>query len=95
MLGSFRVVSVLEGISYLVILSVTLGLITRELVFTLGMVHGALFVAYFFFSLLVSHKQGWSVFRWLLILLAAIVPFAFLPVEVFLRKEHHKSAPHS
>lgn len=91
MLQVFRVVSFLEGLSYLVILSVTLGFITRELVFVLGMVHGALFIAYFVCSLLVSHRQGWSVLLWLAILLAAIVPFAFLPVEVFLQKALKKS----
>lgn len=91
MLKVFRTTSLLEGISYLVILCVSLGFITRELVFMLGMIHGALFLTYFLLSLLVSHRQGWSVFVWLLILLAAIVPFAFLPVEVFLRKEHHRN----
>ncbi len=86
----FRVVSVLEGISYLVILSVTAGFISREYVFPLGATHGALFLLYMFASLQTSHRQGWSIVVWLLIFLAAVVPFAFIPVELFLRKQQEK-----
>jgi integral membrane protein len=86
-LNFFRAVSALEGISYLVILSVTAGIISRDYVFALGMTHGALFLIYMFASLQTSHKRGWSVFVWLLIFLAAVVPFAFIAVELFLRKE--------
>ncbi|MES2820873.1 MAG: DUF3817 domain-containing protein [Pseudomonadota bacterium] len=91
MLKFFRVVSLLEGVSYLLILSVSLDVISREHVVTLGMAHGALFLMYFVLSLLASHKQGWSVVTWLLVLLAAIMPFAFVPVEVFLQKELRKN----
>ena len=87
MLKIFRVTSLLEGLSYLLILCVSFEIISREYVFVLGMTHGALFLLYGVFSLLASHKQGWSIFVWLLILLAAIIPFAFLPVELFLEKE--------
>jgi len=56
------------------------------------MTHGVLFLGYFIFSLLASHKQGWSVVIWLLVLLAAVVPFAFIPVEIFVKKELLKNA---
>ena len=72
----------LEGVSYLVILSVTLNIVSRDYIFVIGMTHGALFLGYFVLSLFASHKQGWSVVIWLLVLLAAVVPFAFIPVEV-------------
>lgn len=83
----FRIVSLLEGISYLVILSVTAGLISREFVFPLGMAHGVLFMVYVLLSLQVSHKQGWSILVWLAVFLAAIVPFAFVGVEAYLRRQ--------
>ncbi len=86
MLSIFRSLSVLEGLSYLVILSVTLGVISRDYVFMLGMTHGVLFLLYLLFSLLVSNKQGWPVWGWLLLFGAALVPLAFLPVEWYLRK---------
>ena len=82
----FRFVSVAEGLSYLLILSVTLGFISRELVFPLGMAHGVLFILYLFSSLHTSHKQGWSLLVWLPIFLASVVPFAFIGVELYLRR---------
>lgn len=87
MLKFFRIASLLEGMSYLLILCVTLGFISRELVYSIGMTHGALFMVYLLLSLLASHKQGWSVLVWLLVILAAFIPFAFVPVELFLQKE--------
>ena len=90
MLNFFRITSLLEGVSYLVILSVTLNIISREFVFFLGMAHGVLFMLYFICSLITSHKQNWSVVTWLLVLLAAIVPFAFIAVEFFLKKQQRQ-----
>lgn len=87
MLKLFRIASLLEGCSFLLILSVSFGLISRDLVFPIGMGHGVLFMLYFVFSLLASHKQGWSVLVWLTVLLAAVIPFAFIPVEIFLQRE--------
>lgn len=86
MLNSFRVVSVLEGLSYLTILSVTLSIISRDYVFFVGMGHGILFMIYIFLSLLIVNKQQWSFNIWLLLFLASIIPFAFIPVELYLRK---------
>ena len=83
----FRVVSLLEGFSYLAILSVSAGLISRDYVSILGSIHGALFIVYLLLSMQVSHKQGWSIMVWLLVAFASIVPLAFIAVEVFLRKE--------
>jgi len=88
----FRVTSLFEGISYLLILSVTLGLINRDFVYPLGMAHGALFLLYLILSLMVSHKRDWSIIVWLLVFLASIVPFAFLAVELFLQREMKKPA---
>lgn len=87
MLKLFRLVSLLEGISYILILSVTLGIISREYVFPLGVTHGVLFIIYMMLSLNVSHKQHWSLVVWLLVFFASIVPFAFIIAELFLRKE--------
>ena len=83
----FRLISLSEGISYLLILSVTLGVISREYVFPLGAAHGFLFIAYMMLSLNVSHRQGWSIAVWLLVFFASIVPFAFVAVELYMRKE--------
>lgn len=86
MLSIFRVISVLEGLSYLLILSVTLGLISRDFVSMLGMGHGVLFLLYLVISLQVSNRQGWPLWGWLMLFAAALIPFGFLPVEWQLRK---------
>lgn len=91
MLTFFRIASLLEGSSYLLILSVSLGFISREFVQSIGMGHGILFLGYVVFLMLASHKQNWSVLILGLMFLAAFVPFAFLIVEFFLRKEHQKN----
>jgi len=87
MLKSFRIISMLEGFSFIAILSVSLGLISRDFVFQLGMLHGVLFMLYLFLSLMVSNRQQWSLLIWLSLFIASIVPFAFIIVEIFLSKK--------
>lgn len=86
MLKAFRFISLLEGMSYLLVLSITFGFISRDIVFHLGMVHGVLFMLYMIMSLTVSNSQGWSVIKWLALFAASLVPFAFIPVEMILKK---------
>ena len=86
MLTTFRFIGILEGCSYLVILSVTFGIIGRDYVYPLGMLHGLLFMLYLVFSLIVGAKKNWSLIVWLLVFFASLVPFAFIPVEIYLRK---------
>jgi integral membrane protein len=86
MINTFRAISILEGLSYLAILGVAFDIISREYVFQIGMTHGALFMLYLVFSLLVCGKQRWSLMIWLPLFFASIVPFAFIAVEIFLRK---------
>ena len=93
MIKLFRSISILEGLSYLVILSVTIGVIGREWVFSLGMTHGILFFLYLVLSLIVSGKKGWSVWAWLLLFVASVVPFAFIIVELYLRKIEQRNTP--
>jgi len=85
-------VSVIEGLSYLIILSVTLELISREYIFNIGMFHGVLFMLYIIVSLIVSDKKAWPILTWLALFVASVVPFAFIPVEIYLRKasSHHE-----
>jgi integral membrane protein len=54
------------------------------------MAHGILFISYFVFSLLASHKQDWSLIVWLLVLIASVVPFAFIAVEMFVKRASGK-----
>jgi len=87
MLKIFRGISLLEGISYLLILCVTLNIISRDFVQVLGMGHGVLFMIYIVFAFLTWHKKKWSLVAFMLILLASLIPFAFIAVEMFLQKD--------
>ncbi len=91
MLKFFRFISVLEGISYLIILSVAFELISREYVYLFGMGHGVLYLLYLVLSLIVCNNEKWSVLIWIALLIAAVIPFAFIPVEYFLKKHQFKS----
>lgn len=86
MLRVFRITSIMEGLSYLTILSVTLGVLSREYVFHIGMTHGVLLMLYLVFSLIVANKENWSLKVWLPIFLASLIPFAFILVELYLQK---------
>lgn len=92
MIKVFRIISLLEGLSYLAILSVTLGFISRDYVSTLGMTHGILFMAYIMLAMSVSSDKKWPSWKLGLVILASLVPFAFIPTEVFLRKDEQKTA---
>ena len=78
MLKFFRVVSKLEGFSYLAVLSVTLGVISRDFLSGLGKLHGVLFMLYLFLALSVSNKKKWSLVTFLSLFIAAVVAFALL-----------------
>lgn len=86
MLRVFRITSIMEGLSYLTILSVTLGVLSREYVFHIGMTHGVLLMLYLVLSLMVANKENWSLKIWLPIFLASLIPFAFILVELYLQK---------
>ncbi|MFN3238616.1 MAG: DUF3817 domain-containing protein [Pseudomonadales bacterium] len=86
MLALFRLTSLCEGISFLAILSVSFGLISRQYVYPIGMGHGMLFLLYLLLSLVAAAKLKWSLKVWLPIFFASVVPFAFLAVEFYLRK---------
>jgi len=85
-LNVFRAISILEGLSYLAILCVAYGVLSRDLGFPIGMTHGVLFMLYMVVSLAVAHKQGWSLKIWLPVFLASIVPLAFIGLEMYLQK---------
>lgn len=91
MLKTFRMLSLIEGISLLVLLFIAMPAKYQfgysEVVFYAGMTHGLLWTVYFVFSLMVSHKQGWSVAFWALVLGASVAPFACFLLDRKLREE--------
>jgi len=74
----FRVVALLEGISY--ILLMTVGLYFKYILNDdsylklLGMPHGILFVLYILIAILLNNKENWNIKDLTLILLASLIP---------------------
>ena len=81
----FRIIAFLEGVSYLLLL--TLGLYYKYYLFNdtyvklLGMPHGILFILYVLMAFLFKRNQRWSNIEFCIILLASIIPFGTFYVE--------------
>jgi len=79
MLNFFRKLSFLEGVSFLVILFVTMPLKYffdyPEANKVVGMIHGILFIAYVVIALLLKPEQKWESKDTAIILLCSIIPF--------------------
>ena len=91
MLSIFRTLSLIEGISLIVLIFIAMpakyqfGLI--DSIWIVGMTHGILWLAYVVLSVAVSHYQKWSVTFWLFVLLASIIPFACFFLDRKLKTE--------
>ncbi|GGX28073.1 DUF3817 domain-containing protein [Aquimarina muelleri] len=92
MISSFRIISYLEGISYLLILFVTMPLKymfdSPEPNKIIGMAHGFLFLIYIVFAILVKYEKQWSPKTLVIVLLCSIIPFGtFWMDKKYLTKE--------
>lgn len=78
-LGRFRIVALVEGISFLVLLLIAMplkyGAGIPEPVSVIGMAHGVLFIAYMLFLILVKEDQKWSFNLLAKSALVSLVPF--------------------
>ncbi|WP_299896951.1 DUF3817 domain-containing protein [uncultured Aquimarina sp.] len=75
----FRLISYLEGISYLLILFVTMPLkylfASPEPNKVIGMAHGFLFLLYIVFAFLIKPEKKWNNKTLIIVLLCSIIPF--------------------
>jgi len=81
----FRIVAFLEGVSY--ILLMTLGLYFKyqlddaSYVKLLGMPHGLLFVLYIILAYFLKADENWSTKDFIIVLLASVIPFGTFYIE--------------
>ncbi len=87
MLKSFKIIAILEGISYLV-LFVNMLLIKpsnfelyKSLLFPIGMTHGLLFIGYVLMAIFLKNSQEWGLKTSVIVLGASLLPFATFYVE--------------
>jgi len=85
MLKLFRILSIVEGLSLLTLFFVAMPakyhFAAFDIVWPVGMAHGILWLSYLVISLMVSHKLGWNILYWLLVLFISVVPFAFILLD--------------
>ena len=85
MIKLFRLITLLEGSSYLLLLFVAVPLKylmgDESYVKLLGMPHGVLFIAYIILSFVMRKKMNWNTTCFIIILLASIIPFGTFYVD--------------
>lgn len=88
---TFRIVSVLEGLSYLILLFIAMPIKyignDESWVKMFGMPHGLLFVAYIVLAFLIKSEMKWNTKTFLIVLIASVLPFGTFYVDTkYLRK---------
>jgi len=78
-LGRLRIIAILEGISFLVLLGIAMPLKylagIPEVVRIVGMAHGVLFVLYVVLLIQVTIEKSWSFKKFILAFIASFIPF--------------------
>jgi integral membrane protein len=85
MKNTFRIIALLEGVSY--ILLMTVGLYFKyqlgdpTYVKLLGMPHGLLFVAYLILAFLIRDNENWNKTEFFIVLVCSVLPFGTFYVD--------------
>jgi integral membrane protein len=81
----FRLVALLEGVSYILLLFIAVPIKywggDEQWVKLLGMPHGILFVSYVIFAFLIKENEKWGMKDLGIVLLASILPFGTFYVD--------------
>ena len=81
----FRVIAFLEGVSYILLMSVGLyfkyQLADPSYVKLLGMPHGLLFISYLILAFLIKESEKWENKDFGIIMLASILPFGTFYID--------------
>lgn len=91
MIKAFRIISFLEGISYLLLLFVAVPIKyfgeNETYVKMLGMPHGLLFIGYIVLAIMLKYELNWKAKTFWMILVASVIPFGTFYIDrKFLRK---------
>lgn len=87
MLRFFKIVAILEGVSYLALFSNMLIVkptnlvLYKTLLFPIGMAHGVLFITYILLAIVLKFKENWDFKKFGIICLASIIPFGTFYME--------------
>tara|TARA_Y100000994_G_scaffold57995_2_gene47000 strand:- start:1657 stop:1938 length:282 start_codon:yes stop_codon:yes gene_type:complete len=80
----FRIIAILEGVSYVLLLIATpikYLLDNEQYVKALGMPHGVLFILYIVLAFFIQRKMKWDNKKLIIVMLASVVPFGTFYVD--------------
>ncbi len=90
-LGQFRMIAILEGISFLVLLLIAMPLKYMadipQAVSVVGALHGVLFVMYAVWLAVVKFKYDWSIVKASIAFIASFIPFGTFVLDRKLKQE--------
>lgn len=87
MLKFFKIIALLEGVSFLVLLANMLIVkninidLYKSLLFPIGMAHGILFIAYIILAIMLKFELDWDWKKFGIIILGSLVPFGTFYIE--------------
>ncbi|MBR9913814.1 MAG: DUF3817 domain-containing protein [Algicola sp.] len=85
MLNTFRIVALLEGVSYILLLFIATPIKylanDPSYVKMLGMPHGILFLAYIVLAIMIGQELKWDRRTLIIVLVASIIPFGTFYIE--------------
>jgi len=87
MLRIFKIVALLEGVSYLALFANMLLVkpnnidLYKTLLFPIGMGHGILFITYIILATMLKIEQNWDWKKFGIILIASVLPFGTFYIE--------------
>lgn len=91
MINLFKIVSLLEGISYILLLFIATPIKylqdNPEYVKMLGMPHGLLFVVYIIMAIMLKYELNWNGKTFGIVCLLSILPFGTFFVGKYLKSE--------
>jgi len=94
LLPTFRIVALLEGLSYILLLFIATPIKylgnDPQYVKMLGMPHGILFMAYIVMAVIISKDMKWSSKTLWIVLIASVIPFGTFYID---KKYLKKSIP--
>ena len=91
MLKAFRIFSVIEGLSLLILLLIAMPAkyqLGVDLVKYVGPIHGYLWLAYLPMLEITSRQQDWSKSMWSIGFFTSGIPFGFFFLEKKIREQH-------
>lgn len=87
MLKFFKIIAILEGVSYLVLFANMLIIkpidmdLYKTFLFPVGMGHGLLFIAYLILATMLKFELDWNWKKFGMIAIASVIPFGTFYVE--------------